>query len=84
MRSNNQQRRFDQFMSECTQPVTIIEIGAGRTIPTIRWNGETLAKKHGATMIRINPNESQIAEPHISIAAGAATALERINEFLST
>lgn len=82
-RSNAQQRRFEQFIARCSKPITVIEIGAGRAIPTIRWEGENLGRMHGATVIRINPREPDISDSHISVPTGGAFALEKINELLA-
>jgi NAD-dependent SIR2 family protein deacetylase len=81
-RSNAQQRRFEQFIASCPRPITVVEIGAGLAIPTIRWEGENLGRKHGATVIRINPREAEISQPHLSVPTGGALALSRINQLL--
>ncbi len=79
VRSNAQQKRFDQFVEGCAKPITVVEMGAGKAIPTIRYMGEDLGRRHGARVIRINPREAQIAEPHISIFGEAAATLRLIN-----
>ncbi|MFX7140805.1 hypothetical protein ABTH88_22995, partial [Acinetobacter baumannii] len=71
------------FAIEASKPITIIEFGAGRAIPTIRWMGENLAQGKAATMIRINPREPQISAPHISMASGAVDALMQIEAALA-
>lgn len=83
MRSNAQQRRLDQLLSGCPAPLTVIEIGAGRAIPTIRRESERLARLHGGTVVRINPHESEIDAPHISVPATGALALTEINKRLA-
>lgn len=82
VRSNAQQRGFDQFIADCPKPLTVVELGAGRAIPTIRYTGESLGRQVGARVIRINPREAQIAEPHISISAGGADTLHKIDTHL--
>jgi NAD-dependent SIR2 family protein deacetylase len=82
VRTNAQHRLFDQFIASCAKPVTIIELGAGTAIATIRWIGEKLAREEGASMIRINPTDHQIEAPHMSIAMGALPGLLSINAML--
>lgn len=81
-RTRNQQRRFDAFTSRCSKPIIVIEFGAGRALPTIRYTSEQLGREEETTVIRINPREPQISQPHISIAAGALEALENIDRAL--
>jgi len=81
-RSNAQQKRYERFIADCPRPITVIELGAGRAIPTIRWEGENLGRVHGATVIRINPREYEIGDAHISIPTGGAFALDKINQLL--
>jgi hypothetical protein len=57
--------------------LVIVEIGAGTAIPTVRWEGEDLLEE-GATLIRINPRESQGPAGTISLPMGGLAALEAI------
>ena len=82
-RMNTQENEFTSFVERCPKPITVIEVGAGRAIPLIRWRGEKLGTDCGATVVRINPQEPVIKAPHISIAEGGARALERINAALA-
>lgn len=82
VRSNAQNRRYKEFIEDCPKPIVVIEIGAGRAIPTIRYISESIARQYQATIVRINIREPQITEPHISIATGGVAALERINALL--
>ena len=58
-------------------------MGAGTAIPTIRHASERLGGRPGATVIRINPREAQIAPPHLSLPAGALEGLRGIEAALS-
>ncbi len=62
--------------------LVVVELGAGRAVPTIRWHSERLGALPGATLIRVNPREPQVSPPHLSIATGAREALERIDDAL--
>jgi len=60
----------------------VIEMGAGNAIPTVRRFGEGL-QRQGATLVRINPRESDGPSGTISVAMGAREALEAIEEVRS-
>lgn len=60
----------------------ILEMGAGGAIPTVRRFGEQLLQQ-GATLVRINPRESDGPTGTISVALGALAALEAIEEVRS-
>jgi hypothetical protein len=71
--------RFDLFFDgNCDRKLTIIEMGAGTAIPTIRALSERAGRQSGTTIIRINPREPQIAAPHLSLACGALEGLRAI------
>lgn len=79
-RSGAQRERFEEFLADhAGARLAVVEIGAGRAVPTIRWTSERLGAREGATVVRINPRESEIDPPHLSIASGARVALERID-----
>lgn len=78
-RTHGQEMRFDSFLAQHrNDPMAIIEMGAGTTIPTIRYMSERLGQRPTATVIRINPHEAYIARGHISLACGALEGLEGI------
>ena len=82
-RSDAQRARFEDFLeAQAAAHLTVIELGAGSAVPTIRWHSERLGSRPGATVLRINPSEPEIEQPHISIAMGALEALERIDTAL--
>jgi NAD-dependent SIR2 family protein deacetylase len=67
-RTAAQERSLDQFLTDNRRyPLVVVELGAGTTIPTIRYQSEGLGRRHGAKVIRINPREAQIPLPHISL-----------------
>jgi NAD-dependent SIR2 family protein deacetylase len=78
-RSDRQHAKFHWFLDEeCIEPVVVVEIGAGTAIPTIRKLSEGLGRELRANVIRINPGESDITMPHISISRGALETLKEI------
>jgi NAD-dependent SIR2 family protein deacetylase len=79
-RTGRQEQSFDDFIAGCRDaPMTVIEIGAGTAIPTIRHTSERLGRFHNVTVIRINPREGEIMSPLISIPCGALEALTGID-----
>lgn len=77
-RTEAQQTRLEQWLRKAKQPV-VIELGAGLSVPTVRWFGESL----GAPLIRINPAAPEVTGPRsIGIAAGALAALAQLAEAL--
>jgi len=79
-RVNLQLARFEFWLSQIDGKVVIIEIGAGKSVPTVRMMSEKIRKKFKATLIRINPLEADGAD--ISIKSGALQALKEIKEYL--
>jgi len=82
-RTAGQQRRFDEFTSSHRDSsIVVIEMGAGRAIPTIRHTSEQLGRRKDVTVVRINPREGEIAPPHISLPCGALEGLAGIERAL--
>jgi len=83
-RTDAQEARFERFQDEQgTRRMAVIEMGAGTAIPTIRATSERLGWRYAnTTVIRINPREPEIREPHISLACGALEGLRKIDALL--
>jgi hypothetical protein len=77
-RTSAQEDRFEAFLERHRDTLTVIEMGAGTAIPTIRYLSERLGGREGASVVRINPREAEIRPPHISIPAGALEGLRGI------
>ncbi len=78
-RSLHQEKALMSWLETLDLPrLTILEIGAGAAISTVRHFSEHLHKR-GATLIRINPRESLGPDGTISVALGAREALERLD-----
>ena len=70
-RTSVQEGRFSSWVSNLGDArLAIIEIGAGTAVPTVRMTSEQLARRSGATLIRINVREPQVPGDHIGIAMG--------------
>lgn len=62
-RVDEQYENFDNWISQYNKnsKICIIEIGAGKAVPTVRNFSETLYNKYKySSLIRINPRESDI------------------------
>lgn len=70
-RTRGQQERLERWRRQGGMRV-VVELGAGISIPTVRWFGETL----GVPLIRINPTEPDVSGA--SSVGLAATALEAL------
>ncbi len=82
-RSALQDETFDEFLHDHqSEKMVVIEMGAGTAIPTIRHLSEQLGQRSATTVLRINPREPQIREPHFSFAGGTVDILNRINDIL--
>lgn len=83
-RCERQERRYDQWLRtiiEAEAKLVILEFGAGRAIPTVRLHSEQItAAIPGATLIRVNPRESDIDVScnGISIDSGALEAINQL------
>ena len=75
-----QNHAFDRFIKENSdRNIAVIEMGAGKAIPTIRNISERIGRKKQATVIRINPREPTIRSPHISMPCGALAGLQHLD-----
>ncbi len=83
VQSSNQQKRYDQFIAQCAPPIVVVEMGAGKGIPTIRWMGEKLVRERDAKIVRINPREADVLQPGIGIECSALVALTTLQHLLA-
>ena len=65
--------------------VVVIELGAGKAVPTVRRFSERVARRLHAPLLRINPDEPQVPQmQHIGLAMGARAALAALDAALNT
>jgi len=82
-RTHGQEMCFDLFLDQHrTDPIAVVEMGAGTALPTIRHMSETLGARFEGGVIRINPREAHIPNPHVSLSCGAMEGLEAIESLL--
>ncbi len=82
-RSDAQNHRLSDWLQELRNnemQLTIIELGAGEAVPTVRWKSEQISGTYNGTLIRINPRDYNAPHGHISIPLGSAEAINQIYE----
>jgi len=82
-RTNKQEYKFNTWSKSIianNKRLAIIELGAGTAIPTIRQEGEHLAKRFSnSKLIRINPRDFEVSDNiGYSIPFGALEGLEKV------
>jgi hypothetical protein len=77
-RTGRQMNRLDRWLSS-VQRLAVVEVGAGRAVPTVRHFSE----RHGPRVIRLNPREHAI-HPHrgVGLTGSALDVLSRLDEML--
>ncbi len=82
-RTHFQSNAFERWKAErLGKKVVIIECGAGKAVPAVRLASELAMLQLGATLIRINPVDTDVPTGQLSIALGAKEALERIDGWI--
>jgi len=82
-RTDVQYQRFEQWIKNLRADnlkLGIIEVGAGKDVPTVRMFSERAASTAGATLIRINPRDFEVPHEHISLPMGGAEGIKAIME----
>ncbi|HDL3484521.1 TPA: NAD-dependent deacetylase, partial [Mannheimia haemolytica] len=73
---------LDEWLRKAQRPV-VIEIGAGKVVPTVRNFSERTAKQKKGGLIRINPIDAGVPKMHfLSLEMGGLEALQGIEECL--
>ena len=81
--SDRQRSRLDTFLHGLAgKRLVVLEFGAGTALPTIRNLGESIARQFNGRCVRVNPRESRIASPHISISEAALPALLALQQLI--
>jgi NAD-dependent SIR2 family protein deacetylase len=78
-RSAAQERRFGGWVAGLGEAaLVVVEVGAGTAVPTVRMTSEQIARRSGATLVRINLREPRVPAGHVGIALGGLEALGQI------
>lgn len=81
-RTDAQHARLTAWLTELRAAgarLVVLELGAGLAVPTVRFTSESVARRLGGTLIRVNPREPETPSGGISIAAGALEAIELLS-----
>lgn len=79
--TQQQSRRFDAWLAGVRdRRLVVIEVGAGKAIPTIRALGERTAQRPRTTLVRINPDASEFDETFVPLPLPALQALTLVEQ----
>jgi len=85
-RSREQSIRLMKWLGQLQKErkrLAIIELGAGKAVPTVRLRSEQLSRSHSASIIRINPRDSDVPAPgNVGLAMGSEAGITGIAERL--
>ncbi|RMD47064.1 MAG: NAD-dependent deacetylase [Aquificota bacterium] len=83
-RTDGQEFLFERWLekvSDMDYRLVIIEIGAGKAVPTVRITSEKIAHSFDGVLIRINPRDYEVpSKRHISIPLGGLEGIKKITE----
>ena len=84
-RTNGQRNRFLKWQRKTERcELIIIEVGAGKNVPTVRHTCEEFASGEGCSLIRINPRDVNVPRGSIALSLGGLDALERLDAHLKS
>jgi NAD-dependent SIR2 family protein deacetylase len=70
--------RWKETMIDLNARVAIIEMGAGRAVPSVRMKSQSVFRDLNASFIRINPRDFDVPDGAIGLAMGAREGIELI------
>ena len=71
--------RFLASVHTSVKRPVVIELGAGTTIPSVRYFSQRVVDELGGSLVRINPYQSSVpADQGVALAAGASAGLAAI------
>ena len=83
-RAEAQEQRLEEWLrSVGSDPIAVVECGAGLSVPTVRMRCERTAEEADAALVRINPREPRGPSGTIPIMARALDALYAIDAVVS-
>ncbi len=80
-RTRWQEERWSRWLAQLEAArarLVVIELGAGKAIPTVRRQSEELVARLGARLIRINPREADVPSGQLGLNCGAAEGVRRL------
>lgn len=86
IRTQDQENRLERWLKGLTishKRLTILEIGAGLSVPTIRMRSERYATLFDAVLVRINPRDYHVpSKKHVAVKAGGLAGINSIMQAL--
>jgi NAD-dependent SIR2 family protein deacetylase len=80
-RTKAQEQRYRRWRAEIQgSRLAVIELGAGLSVPTVRYECESA----GGQLVRVNPRDTDAPRASIVIAAGALEALQEIDRITTS
>lgn len=82
-RTRMQSERFHRWLDGLSgrgSALAVVELGAGKAVATVRMTSEAAARGGRATLIRINPRDTDVPPGHFSIPLGAEEGIRRITD----
>ena len=80
-RTDAQKKRMNQWLHKVYRKglrLVVLELGAGTTVPTVRYTCEHVAWDADASLLRINPREPEVPQGQIGLACAAKEGIKRI------
>ena len=80
-RTQAQSERFHRWLEGLSRKkasLAVVELGAGKAVATVRMTSEGAARGGRATLIRINPRDTDVPSGHLSIPLGAEEGILRV------
>lgn len=82
-RAQAQEKLQQEWLATVQRPV-VLEIGAGKAIPTVRHFSRRIVQRHNGRLVRINLREAEVSGEHdVGLGLGALAALRLIDAQLS-
>ncbi len=82
-RTSEQQTRHQSWLRKrLDRKVIVIEIGAGKAVPTVRLKCEGIASETSGSLIRINVRDPNTPRGNVSLPIGGLEALRRIDAII--
>jgi hypothetical protein len=82
-RSATQSRQLEHWLPQVRRPV-VIEIGAGRAIPSVRSFSQRVVGQFGGRLIRINPDDPKVlSSMDVGLQMPGLPCLQAIDDILS-
>ena len=82
-RTDIQSAALQRWLDHCEEndyKIAVVEMGAGKAVPTVRIFSKQIQHRYNASLIRINPREYDVPQGAIGLPLGAKEAITQIIE----